>query len=444
MPQLSANPIDRRRFLQLGLGVSAGLLVAACGGSDSGGPAAAAGDGSAAYTGGKVTLDFWNPLTGGDGPYMRRIVDAFSRGQADIDVTMTVINGTEYSSKVSTAVAAGKGPDVVMLDNTTLPAAAARSVVESIDEVAQALGYDEQQFGPAVWAAGSYDGKRYGIPLGVYPHGFYFNRTVMERAGLDPAAPPQSRADYEAALEELKRAGIKGHWMAVTPFPGSEVFQTLTWQNGGDLFDIERSEAVFDSDAGVEALSWELSLVERGYSPRNVGDQADLIAFKNGQAAFVWHGPWNINDFDTVKGLDWGAAPVPTIGEQPAVWAGSHQLSVATQRSRDADSLAATKVFINDVCEQSLEWGKAGQVPALRSVRESADFRALTAQAAFAQQLDRVRLLPPSPGVADALVPLQTAYNQVMLGKKKPREALGEAAQQATRILKENKESYGS
>jgi multiple sugar transport system substrate-binding protein len=97
---------------------------------------------------------------------------------------------------------------------------AARGVITELDDVAKALELNEGDFAPTVWQGGLYHDKRYGIPLDMHPLGFYFNKSVMRKAGLDPERPPTNRAEYEAALTELKKSGVQGFWVSPFQFTG--------------------------------------------------------------------------------------------------------------------------------------------------------------------------------------------------------------------------------
>src|SRR3712207_5077996 len=150
-----------------------------------------------------------------------------------------------------------------------------------LEDVAKALGLEESQFSPLVWNAGIYNNQRYGIPLDMHPLGLYYNRTVMEKAGLDPNKPPQTRDDYEAALKELKGNGIQGSWVSPFPFTGVLSWMSLLPQFGGSLYNEDVTKATFNSDAGVEALTWMVDLVKDGYSPKNIAQDGDVVAFQN-------------------------------------------------------------------------------------------------------------------------------------------------------------------
>ncbi|HEX5850183.1 MAG TPA: ABC transporter substrate-binding protein, partial [Rubrobacter sp.] len=379
--RMGGRVLTRQDFLLLSAGASAGLALAGCGGSQS--DLESAGSGGKSYNGPKVNLSFWNGFTGGDGPYMQKLVDQFNSEQKKINVSMNTLEWETYYQKVPSAVQSGKGPDLGIMHIDQLPTNAARGVVLALDDVAKALDLKESDFVPIVWQGGLYNGKRYGIPLDVHPLGLYYNRTTMEKGGLDPDNPPQTNDAYMAALEQLKGNGIEGSWVSPFLFTGGLTFQALIYQFGGELYNADATKATFNSEAGVNALSWMVDLVKEGYSPKNVAQDADLVALRNGKNALNWNGIWTINTLKEDKNLQWGAAAVPQIGTQKAVWAGSHQFVQYKQKQQDENKLTAGKVFINWISQQSLEWAKGGQVPARKEVRESAEFKALPEQAAL-------------------------------------------------------------
>ncbi len=441
------NTINRRLVLG-GLGaLGASGVLAGCGSGSAGKPGAgpATGDGGAkGYDGPAVELDFWNGFTGGDGPFMRRLVDQFNAENPNIKVKMTVMQWVDYYTKLPTAVSSGRGPAVAIMHVDSLATNAARNVIEPLDDVAKALELKQEDFAEVVWKAGEYNGKRYGIPLDVHPLGFFYNKTLMSQAGLDPAKPPATADEYLAALEAMKGKGILGHWATPFPFTGVLTVQALLWQFGGELFNAESSKATWGEEPGVKALTWFTDLVKKGYSPKNVAQDADAIALQNGKNAFNWNGIWNINTLKEKKGLEWGVAPLPNIGGTKAAWAGSHQFCLPKLKTPDQNKSTAARVFVNYISQKSLEWAKGGQVPARKQVRESAEFKALTDQAALATQIDDLHFPPSVPGIGDALGELNKAVNEAVLLKAEPAKALADAAARADKILEANRKKYGA
>lgn len=441
-----SSNFSRRRFLAATGALGAGAVLAACGGSNS--PSSrqepSGAGGASGYDGPDVDLAFWNGFTGGDGPFMKGLVDQFNAEHANIAVTMTVMEWADYYAKIPAAVQSGRGPDIGIMHVDSLSTNAARNVIVPLDDVASALELEKSDFADAVWDAGEYKDARYGIPLDVHPLGFFYNKTVMETAGLDPESPPTDRASYEAALETMKSAGIQGHWMSPHLFTGGLTLQSLIWQFGGDLFNEDGTEIAWHEDPAVEALTWMVDGVTNGYSPTDVGQDADFIALQNGQTAFNWNGIWSINSLKEITGLEWGVAPLPNIGGTEAAWAGSHNFVLTKQRTPDENKLEASRVFINWVSQQSIEWAKGGQVPARASVRESAEFEALPEQSALAQQVDYLHFPPSVPGIGDAMADLAQALNEAVLLQKEPAVALSEAADRAKKKLDENAQKYGA
>ncbi len=441
------NTINRRLVLG-GIGaLGAAGILAGCGEGSAGKPGAAAatGDGGAkGYDGPNVELDFWNGFTGGDGPFMRKLVEQFNTEHANIKVKMTVMQWSDYYTKLPTAVSSGRGPAVAIMHVDSLATNAARNVIEPLDDVATALQLKQEDFAEVVWKAGEYNGKRYGIPLDVHPLGFFYNKTVMAQAGLDPAKPPTSADEYGAALDALKGKGVQGHWASPFAFTGVLSMEALIWQFGGDLFNADASKTVWQEEPGVKALTWFSDLVKNGHSPKNVAQDADAIALQNGKTAFNWNGIWNINTLREKKGLEWGVAPLPNIGGTKAAWAGSHQFCLPKLKTPDQNKSTAARVFVNYVSQKSLEWAKGGQVPARKQVRESAEFKALPEQAALATQIDDLHFPPPVPGIGDALAELTKAVNEAVLLKTEPAKALADAATRSDKILEANRKKYGA
>lgn len=435
------------RWARATAAVTAGLLLAACGGGGvpgtNGGGDADGADLTTSYDGPDVSLEFWNGFTGGDGPFMRQLVEDFNDEHDNITVSMEVQDWGDFYEAVPAAVGTGEGPHIGIMHVDELATNAARNVLQPLDDVTEVLELDAADFSEPVWNAGEYDGQRYGIPLDVHPLGFYYNRTLMEEAGLDPDDPPTDRDSYMAALEAFADAGIQGSWVSPHLFTGGLMYQSLLWQFGGQLYTDDGTEAAWNSPEGVEALEWMVSLVDEGHSPTDVGQDADHIAFMNNENAFIWNGIWMINAYGEDEDLDWGVAPLPVIGDQAGVWAGSHNFVLMQRRDGDADERQASVVFVQWILERSAEWAEAGQVPAVEASVDEPSFQELEYQPIFASQLPDTNFPPAVPGIADAQGFLAEAVNEAVLGQKSPQQALDDAAAAANELLEENRSRFG-
>lgn len=447
--RLTVREISRRSFLALGAGAGAGLVLAGCGG---GGPQnnpavqgqGGGGDGGGGgYDGPRVELAFWNGFTGGDGPFMRTLVERFTQEHENIQVRMNTVEWADFYARTPSAVQSGEGPDLAIMHSDQLGTNAARNVIVPLDDVAQALNLRESDFAPVVWNAGIYNNQRFGIPLDMHPMIFYYNKGLMEEAGLDPESPPDNRDDFVAALDEFQGRDIQGFWVSPFLFTGGLTWESILFQNGGDLYNEEVTEAVYNSEAGVEALEFLVNMVREGYSPRNVAQDAEFTAFQNGENAFHFNGIWQLNALREVQDLDLGVASLPRIGREEGAWSGSHNFVIMRQSQQDQNKLQASRVFINWISQNSLEWAKAGQIPARASVRDSEEFQNLQPQATLAEQIPSFHFVPPVPGIGEVqTTTFEQAVNEAVLLRKEPQQALDEAAERANQLLEENRQRY--
>ncbi|WP_377644939.1 ABC transporter substrate-binding protein [Oryzobacter terrae] len=443
--QPTPRDLSRRMLLGSFGAVGAGAALAACSGTSTP-PGAAPSSGAfgqgATYSGPKVSLAFWNGFTGGDGPFMKKMVDEFNKANPNVTVSMNTLQWGDYYPKVPTAVASGSGPDVGIMHIDQLATNAARRVIIPLDEIASGLELTEGDFAPVVWNAGVYKDQRYGIPLDIHPLGFYGNTAQLTKAGVDGL--PTDRAGFEAAVKALQdKGGVKTPFWVTATWPAHLMFTSLIHQFGGGIYDEEGAKATFNSEAGVEALEWLRGFTQSGASPKNVSNDAQAVAFRQQRNSLTWDGIWMMNEWEKVQGLEWAASAIPTIGDRPAVWASSHNFVVTTQATKDPNKLAASRAFISYISERSIDWAKSGQVPARKSVRESADFTALKVQSTLAEQLPNVVFPPSVPGIGDVTSPTyETAVNEVILGKKPSKAALDEAAKKADKLLADNRSKY--
>jgi len=444
----SFESISRRRFFGVSGAVAGSVALAACGSKTAppgaaAAPATSTGAGGTAYSGPSVSLNFWNGWTGGDGDQAKVMIDQFNSSTPNIKVVQNTSQWADFYKKLPGAVTTGKGPDIAVMHLDTIATNAAQNVLSPITDIATALKLKEADFDKAVWDGGTYKGTRYGIPIDVHNLGLFYNKDLFEKAGLDPEKAPATKDEFMNALDKLKSKGIQGNWVTPFQFTGGLMFESLLWQFGGDLFDAGVTKAAWDSDAGVQVLTFMTDLIKQGYSPKNVAQDADYIALKNSQNAMNWQGIWQVNDIAKVTSTKIGTAPLPRIGTQGGVWGNSHQFVLPVNKASDANKTEAARYFINWFTNQGAAWAKSAKVPAEKSQAAGAEFKAMTKLVPFATEVPDVHFPPSVAGVGDALAKVYDAVNAAVLGKKDPKSALADAAKSATGILADNKKRYG-
>jgi multiple sugar transport system substrate-binding protein len=386
-----------------------------------------------------VALEYWNPFTGPDGPFMGQLTDSFNADNPNIQVTMT--SQAEYYTQLGTAAASNTLPDVVVVHADQVATQAFRNVLRPIDDLVEQIGVSGDSFPEAVWQAGEVAGRRYAIPLDIHPGVLYYNADLLQQAGI--SGPPTNDAEFQQAAQALTQGENKG-FLITSGFFSQMIFMTLLHQFGGSEFNAEGTEATFNSEAGVRALQWMLD-AQQQYGEPNLETDAEINGFKTGTAAMMMNGIWQITNV-TGEAVEFQgqATAVPTFGDQPAVWAGSHQLALTTQPDDDPCRDAAASIFIRYLLDNSVEWAQAGQIPANTAVRESDAFRAIEPQASIAPSVENAFFPPSVPGITDALGPMTEAVSAVMAGTQTDiQAALDDAKARSDQILNENRTTYG-
>lgn len=381
-----------------------------------------------------IELNFWNGFTGADGKGMQKIVDGFNAEyDGKIHVQTQIMPWDTYYEKIITAVTSGQAPDVGIMHVDKCPKFAKKNVLLPLDQYTSSLGLVEDEFIKTVWNAGIFEGKRYGIPLDVHPLGLYYNMDLLKEAGFD--APPTNMDEFmemaKAMTKDTDGDGEIDQWGFAMPalWPSQQIYWTALHQFGGQSTTEDGMTPLYTSDEAVEALEFLVNTAQKdGISPKDIQQDGEVTLFKQGKLGFHLNGIWMIAGFDEQEGLNYGTAPVPQWGKQKAVWAGSHNFVLYKQRKEDLNKQEAAMVFVDYIVNNSMEWAKAGQVPAKNSVRNSEEFKALDKQMGFAKQADYIVFPPVSPFFDYAWSPSGEAITKAVLGEMTPREALEEAA----------------
>lgn len=127
-------------------------------------------------------------------------------------------------------------------------------------------------------------------------------------------------------------------------------------------------------------------------------------------------------------------APVPLLGKQKAVWANSHNLCLRGDLRGGLLDVAAQ--FISFLSNHSLQWAAGGQIPARRDLRDTAAFRRMTVQRAFASQIPYVDYPPSIFLEFEYQSELDIAVDRALRGASAPAAALETAARNIDAIIR--------
>ena len=280
-------------------------LTAACGG-DSGG--------SDEAQSAKGPIKIWLSNNPEEIAWGKAMVKEWNADNPKETVTAQEIPAGKTSEEViAAAITAGNAPCLVF---NTSPAAVPQFQKQgglvTLDGFEGGADYIETRSGDAAEQYKSPDGQYYQIPWKSNPVMIFYNKDIMEEAGVDPENPPLATYDeFLATSQQVVDSGAAE--AAIWPAPTSEFFQSwfdfyplFAAETGGQQI-IEDGEATFDSEAGSSVANFWATMYADGLAPK---EEYNGDSFGDQKAAMSVVGPWAIAVYG--EAVNWGVAPVPT------------------------------------------------------------------------------------------------------------------------------------
>ncbi|OZD04941.1 ABC transporter substrate-binding protein [Rhodococcus sp. 06-235-1A] len=262
------------------------------------------------------------------------LIAEFEKQHPNITVTAQKPQGnspnpaTDTVSSIQSQMVAGAAPDVAQLGFSDLDFTIDQLGAKSLDDL---VGREEVQrnfdgarhpYAPTARVLADWDGETYGVPFVFSTPVFYYNATLFEQAGLDPADPPTTWDEVASAASAIaSKTGKGGVYLdCLTKSAKDWCFQSLVRSNGGRVISQDRSTLEFDGEDAVEATTMARSLVDSGATPK-LSQQQGYEAFARGDMGMILETSAIQGTF--VKGAtdkwDLRATTMPSFGSKPVV-----------------------------------------------------------------------------------------------------------------------------
>ena len=175
-------------------------------------------------------LVMWSLFTGGDGEYMTKIIDDYNATSPSKQVQSITLVWADYYTKLQTAVAADKGPDVGLSHVSKLPELVDQGVVEPLNDYLDELGVDlSSMYTQNSLDSVTFDGEIYAIPLDTHAEVMYYNKDILEKAGVELNADGKldigSLDDFKAMLDKVKAVMGDGESPLSLPNTGDDPYR---------------------------------------------------------------------------------------------------------------------------------------------------------------------------------------------------------------------------
>ncbi|MBN9136555.1 MAG: sugar ABC transporter substrate-binding protein, partial [Phyllobacterium sp.] len=273
---------------------------------------------------------------------VRAMSEAFTKANPDVTVNLEFVPYEGLHDKTVLAQGSGGGYDVVLFD-VIWPAEYATNKV-LLDVSDKITGDMKTGVLPGAWTTVEYQGKRYGMPWILDTKYLFYNKEILEKAGIKN--PPKTWAELTEQAKTIKDKGLLATPIAWSWSQAEAAicdYATLVSAYGGSF--IKDGKPVFQSGGGLDALNYMVDSYKSGLTNPNSKEflEEDVRrVFQNGEAAFAlnWTYMYNMaNDpKDSKVAGKVGVVPAPGIDGKSAVSAvnGSMGLGV-TSTSKHPD-----------------------------------------------------------------------------------------------------------
>ena len=270
-----------------------------------------------------VSIEIWWHEYGPFTAYVKELIEAYKKAHPNITINPTVASSTDMNQKLTVALAAGTGPDIMDADASYYVAYHAKGVLEPVDlDVFGVKTYQElmARYVSGGLASGTFDGKVYTLPYQGNSMSLFINNKLFASAGLDPQKDaPKTWTDLMALCPKLKKVEGRRTVRKAFEFPYHsprwqlQDLQPMTEQFGGKILSDDGKTAYLNSPETVKALILWRDVTKQCGEPKTTKNTASdpNQDFLDGFTTMWITGPWatpqvrksDIQDDFTVVGL---------------------------------------------------------------------------------------------------------------------------------------------
>jgi multiple sugar transport system substrate-binding protein len=358
------------------------LALAGCaGGSSAGGDAGP----------GKLTV--W--IMGDSSANFDSLVAPFEE-ESGIDVETVAVPWDSVDQKFTTAVASGKGPDVLQVGISKLRTFADTGALLPLDEdtTSDYANLTDSNFLTGV-SGGALDvgGERVSVPWVADTRVLFYRSDVLQEAGI--AAPPTTWDELRADAKVLAGRG-DGQYGYYIPQWDSPLPVVMTWDQGGDIVDAD-GNIDFDTPEFGKAVDLYTGLYADGSVPTN-SDFDQTQGFTSGATPMLISGPYLAAAIaDAAPELEgkWSVTTVPSGTDDASLFAGSNM--AVWGKSANTDGALQLLDFLSDPTTQ-LQWYETnGELPTTQAALTDESLNSDPLVAVYTKQLANSKVLPLVP-----------------------------------------------
>lgn len=406
--------------------VAALALAATACGSDNGDDNAAGGGTDGELSG---TVTFWDTSGDAEKGTFEELAKGFTDEHPGVTVEYVNVGFDGAQDRFKNAAQAGEAPDVMRTEVAWVSEFAQLGYLKPLDGTAAVDGQDD--FLDAPWSSTQYDGATYAVPQVTDTLALFYNKELLEEAGVEV---PETLEDIKNSTEAFEEIGVTPLYLR-----GDDAywFFPFIYGEGGDLLDAEAEKVTIGEPAGVRAFEQIKDLVDSGAATTDLTDGWDnmMTQFGNGDVAMMINGPWAINDaYNGIGEENVGVAPMPAGSEGQGAPLGGWNYSLYTGSANQEAAEEFIRYMASADSQQTLT-EELNLLPTRASVYEQSSVQENEMVAFFGPAVEVAHGRPWIPQAGGLFDPLRDEIQRTLDEVVTPEEAASNVADKYRDLL---------
>lgn len=361
---------------------------------------------------------------------LEAMIAAFEKENPDIKVEYEAVGWDDYFTKLQTQVANKTEADTFELNYENFVTYASKNALYDMDTLMKNdSDFDSSVFNETALNAFRLNGKQYGLVESFSNVVMFYNKDLFDAAGVAYPDPSWTWEDELAAAQKLtnKDAGV---WGTYSPIQFWEFYKTIE-QNGGKIFNDDKTEVLIDSKENVETLTWMIDKIEKYNvtpSDAQMSGQSDGDLFKAGKIAMLRTGIWMFGAFADAP-FNWDIALEPG-NTQKAHHFFSNGVAISKNTKNAEAAWKWVKFFTSSQEAAEIRVASSWELPALTDETLLEGYLSQTPPASrnvVFEALDSLVVPPVIESWNELTDAVGQELEQAKLGQKTPQEALTDA-----------------
>jgi multiple sugar transport system substrate-binding protein len=220
-------------------------------------------------------------------------IQNFQKAYPNVKVNREII-ASDYDTKVKTLISGGNAPDVFYVDSLIGLDYIEDKVLEPLNGYFDKFKVKSDDFYPSlIKAYTGADGKVYGLPKDHNTLAMFYNKDLLQQAGV--TSPPKTWDELRDAATKLK-AKLPADSVAIAAEPDLARVLPFVYQAGGAMVSEDRKSSKVTEAGFKRGLEFYYNLRKDGLSKKasELGAEWPGDALIKGKAAIVFEGGWLI------------------------------------------------------------------------------------------------------------------------------------------------------